>query len=146
MLAVITRIYRTVYCYPWVEVYSEGALGSVRKWCRFFKEGGTNVHDKKRSGRADISSGKFFSIRLRVDSLRAGRSGDRIPVGGEIFRSPPDRPWGPHSLLYNGYPVSFPGEKLPGRGASHPIPSSCRGSRKGRAIPLLPLLGPQGLL
>jgi hypothetical protein len=32
----------------------------------------------------------------------------------------------------------------PGRGASHPIPSSCRGSRTGRAIPLLPLLGPQG--
>ena len=27
--------------------------------------------------------------------------------GGEIFRSRPDRPWGPPSLLYNGYLV-FP--------------------------------------
>jgi len=23
--------------------------------------------------------------------------------GGEIFRTPPDWPWGPPSLLYNGY-------------------------------------------
>ena len=38
-------------------------------------------------------------------SLRVGRSGDRIPVGGEIFRTRPDRPWGPPSLLYNGYRV-----------------------------------------
>jgi hypothetical protein len=66
------------------------------------------------------------------------------PDGGEIFRSHPDRPWGPHSILYNGYRVSFPGVKRPERGASHPIPFSCRGSRKGRAIPLLPPLRPAG--
>jgi hypothetical protein len=53
-------------------------------------------------------------------TLRAGRSGDRIPVGGEIFRSRSDRPWGPPSLLYNGYRVSFPGIKRPGRGVDHP--------------------------
>ena len=36
---------------------------------------------------------------------------------GEIFRTSPDRPWGPPSLLYNGYRV-FPGGKvLPGRDA-----------------------------
>jgi hypothetical protein len=29
---------------------------------------------------------------------------------GEIFRTCPDRPWGPFSLLYNGYRV-FPGGK-----------------------------------
>jgi len=32
------------------------------------------------------------------DSVRAGRSGDRILVGGEIFRTRPDRPRDP----YNG--------------------------------------------
>jgi hypothetical protein len=32
------------------------------------------------------------------------------PSGGEIFRTRPDRPWGPPSLLYNGYRV-FPGGK-----------------------------------
>jgi len=36
---------------------------------------------------------------------------------GEIFRTIPDRPWGPSNLLYNGYCV-FPGGKvLPGRDA-----------------------------
>jgi len=44
------------------------------------------------------------------DSLRAGRSGDQIPVWGEIFRSRPDLPWGPPSLLYNGYRVSTGGK------------------------------------
>jgi hypothetical protein len=58
------------------------------------------------------------------DSVRAGWSGDQIPVGGEIFRTRPDRPWGPPSLLYHGYRVSFPGVKRPGRGVDHPFPSS----------------------
>jgi hypothetical protein len=40
--------------------------------------------------------------------------------GGEIFLSRPDRPWGPPSLLYNGYRVSFPGVKRPGRGVDQP--------------------------
>jgi hypothetical protein len=42
--------------------------------------------------------------------LQAGWSGDRIPVGGENFHTCPDWPWGPPSLLYNGYWV-FPGGK-----------------------------------
>jgi hypothetical protein len=41
--------------------------------------------------------------------LRDGRSGDRKPGGGEIFRTRPDQSWGPPSLLYNVYRVSFPG-------------------------------------
>ena len=46
------------------------------------------------------------------------------PGGGEIFRTCPDRPWGPPSLLYNGYRV-FPGGKVrPGRAADHSPPSS----------------------
>jgi hypothetical protein len=44
------------------------------------------------------------------------------PGGGEIFRTRPDLPWLPPSLLYNGYRVSFPGVKLPGMALTiHPI-------------------------
>jgi hypothetical protein len=35
------------------------------------------------------------------------------PVGGEIFRTRADRPWGPPSLLYNECRV-FPGGKAAG--------------------------------
>ena len=47
------------------------------------------------------------------DLLRAGRSGDLNPVGGEIFRIRPERPWGPPSLLHSGYRV-FAGDKAAG--------------------------------
>ena len=43
-----------------------------------------------------------------------------IPGGGEIFRTSPDRPWGPTSLVYNVYLVTFPGVKQAGRGVNHP--------------------------
>jgi hypothetical protein len=33
----------------------------------------------------------------------------------EIFRTCPDRPWGPPSLLYNGYRVFLGGKERPGR-------------------------------
>jgi hypothetical protein len=36
------------------------------------------------------------------------------PGVGEIFRTRPDRPWGPPTLLYNGYRV-FPGGKASGK-------------------------------
>ena len=55
-------------------------------------------------------------------SLRIGRSGDRIPVGDEILRTRPDRPWGPPSL--HGYRVSNLRVKWPGCGFDHP-PQSC---------------------
>ena len=57
------------------------------------------------------------------NSLLAGRSGDRIPVVGEIFRTRPDRPWGPPSLLYSGYRV-FSGGKAAGAWRWSPTPSS----------------------
>jgi len=44
-------------------------------------------------------------------------------VGGEIFRTRPDRPWGPPSLLYNGYRV-FLGGKTVGALRWTPTPSS----------------------
>jgi len=58
-------------------------------------------------------------LELDIDSLRAGRSGDRIPVE-EIFCNRPDLPRGPPNLLYNVYRV-FPGGKGGrGHGVDHP--------------------------
>jgi hypothetical protein len=73
--------------------------------------------------------------------------GDRIPVDGEIFRTRPDRPWGPPSLLYNGYQVSFPGVKRPGRGVDHPPylePRLQKGKGKGKVLPRTDHEGPEG--
>jgi hypothetical protein len=47
----------------------------------------------------------------------------KIPSGGEIFRTHSERPWGPPSLLYNGYRVFPGGRKRPGRDAD-PSPHS----------------------
>ena len=60
------------------------------------------------------------------------------PGGGEIFRTCPDRPWGPPSLLYNGYRAFSGGKERPGRDAD-PSPLLVPWSRKSTAIPLLPL-------
>jgi hypothetical protein len=58
--------------------------------------------------------------------------------GGEIFRTYPEQPWGPPSLLYNGYRVFSGGKERPGRDAA-PHPLLVLWSRKSRTIPLLPL-------
>ena len=60
-------------------------------------------------------------------ATRYGLGGGSNPGGGEIYRTYPDRPWGPHSLLYTGYRV-FPGAKG-GRGVTltthpHLVPRS----------------------
>jgi hypothetical protein len=55
-------------------------------------------------------------------SLRAGRSEDRIPLGGQIFCTRPDQLWDPPTLLYNGYLV-FPGVKAAGAWRWPPTPS-----------------------
>ena len=69
---------------------------------------------------------------------------DRNPAGDEIFRTRPDRPWGPPSLLYNGYRV-FLGIKS-GRGVTPTthhllVPRSWN----SRAIPLPTLSATPGL-
>jgi len=60
------------------------------------------------------------------------------PGRGEIYRTCPDRPWGPPNLLYNGYRVFPGGKERPGREAD-PSPLLVPWSRKSRAIPLLSL-------
>jgi len=52
------------------------------------------------------------------DSLRTGRSWDRIPVGAR-FSAP-----GAHPDSYIMDTGSFPGVKRPGLGVDHPPPSS----------------------
>ena len=46
------------------------------------------------------------------------------PSGGEIFRTCPDQPWNPPSLLYIGYRVFPGGKERPGREADPSQPSS----------------------
>jgi hypothetical protein len=75
---------------------------------------GLSSHDKTITSVCNISRCMGPGQRSRYsDSLRVGRSGDRIPVGGEIFHIRPDWPWGPFSPLYNGYWV-IPGGKAAG--------------------------------
>jgi len=61
-------------------------------------------------------------------------------VGGEIFRTCPDRPWGPPSLLCDGYRV-FPGGKdRPGCDAD-PSPTSSAMVKKEQSYTSTPPMG-----
>jgi len=64
--------------------------------------------------------------------------------GDDIFRTCPDRPWGPPVLLYNGYRV-FPGGKERLRRDADPSPpSKCRGQERVELYLYSPY-GPYGL-
>ena len=52
-------------------------------------------------------------------TVRGSNSGE-----DEIFRTCPDRPWGPPSLLYNGYRVFPEGKQRPRRDTDNSPPSS----------------------
>jgi hypothetical protein len=54
------------------------------------------------------------------DSLRAGRFGDRIPVGGRDFPHPSRTTLGPTHPHIQCVPGPSPGVKRPGRGVYHP--------------------------
>ena len=59
----------------------------------------------------DVSTYEWAVMAQFVWRLATGRTVRKSNPGGcEIFRAYPDRPWGPPSLLYNGYRV-FPGGK-----------------------------------
>ena len=56
----------------------------------------------------------WTSIAQSVQRFSTGRTvRGSNPEGGKIFRTHPDRPGGPPSLLYKGYRV-FPGGKAAG--------------------------------
>jgi hypothetical protein len=72
-------------------------------------------------------------VRRNSNSLRDGRSGDRIPVGAR-FSAPVQTGPGAH-------PTSctmglFPGVKRPGRGVDHPPPSSAEVKERVQLLPL----------
>jgi hypothetical protein len=64
--------------------------------------------------------------------------------GDEIFRTCPDRPWGPPSLLYNGYQFFPGGKERPGRDADPSPPSSAVGHERVELYLYSPY-GPYGL-
>jgi hypothetical protein len=80
------------------------------------------------------------------DSLRTGRSRDRIPmVGARFFVPVVTCPVGPPSLLCSRYRVSFPGVKRPGRGVDHPPQSSAEVEERVEIYRCSPPLGHNGL-
>jgi len=72
---------------------------------------------------------------LYSDSLQAGRSRDRIPVGRKIFCTHPHQSWNPPRPLYNGCRVTFLVVKQPGCGTDHPPPSNAE-IKKIHQLPL----------
>jgi hypothetical protein len=66
------------------------------------------------------------------------------PGEGEIFRTCPDRPWGPTKLLYNGYRVFLGCKERPGRNADPLPPSKYRGHERVELYLYSPY-GPYGL-
>jgi hypothetical protein len=69
------------------------------------------------------------------DWLRAGRSGNRIPVEARYFAHVQTGP-GAHPASCSMGTGTFPGVKRPGRGADHPPPSS---AEVKESVPLPPL-------
>jgi len=63
---------------------------------------------------------------------------------GEIFRTCPDQPWSPPSLLYNEYRVFSGGKEQPGRDAGLSPPSSVVGQERVELYLYSPY-GPSGL-
>jgi len=66
------------------------------------------------------------------------------PGGGEIFRTCPDRPRSPRSLLYKGYRVFPRGKERPGCDADPSHTFQCRGQERVELY-LYSLYGPHGL-
>ena len=60
----------------------------------------------------------------RLSTNKVKENTRKFLVGGEMFRTSPDRPRGQPNLLYNGHWVSYPGVNRPWRGVNHEPPCS----------------------
>ena len=90
-----------------------------------------------------VTGFSYFDKQLIVNNLHfsygAGRSGNRIPEGGEIFRTRPDHSLGhPNSCILDT--GSLPGVKRSGYGVDHPPPSTA----EVKEIVMLHLYSPSG--
>jgi hypothetical protein len=92
----------------------------------------------------------YKNTRLKLVKVNAVGTATRHGLDGlgwsEIFHTRPDQPWGPTSLLYKGYRISFSGVKQPRRGVDHPPPSSAKVKERVEHLyspsgPLWPVLG-----
>ena len=86
----------------------------------------------------------FFGLGRYSDSLRAGRSEDRILVGAR-FSAPIQTGPGAHPASYTVGTGSFPGVKRPGLGVDHPPPLSAEVKERVELTSTSPL-GLRGLL
>ena len=89
-----------------------------------------------------IVCGPGSSVGIATDYVLDG-PGSKIPVGTRFFARP-DRPQGPHSLLYNGYQIFLGGKVRPGYAADH-SPLLVLRSWKSIAIPLPTLWACNGI-
>lgn len=78
------------------------------------------------------------TLRLHSGKRKVGARLEKLYGGIEIFRTRPNRLWGPPCLLYNGHRISFPGLKRPRGDADHP-PLLAPGRVWVQLIPLRPL-------
>ena len=93
---------------------------NITWWCREYNRITTQNHilqDTCLTSCTVRERGPGWRSRYGLDGLRIeSRWGD------QVFRTRPNRPWGPRSHLYNGCRVSFPGVKRPGSGVDHLSP------------------------
>jgi len=88
----------------------------------------THCTDTGSSFSAHMTGSRDSSVHMRLTTDWKFQGSN--PGEGDNFRTRPDRPWGPNSLLYNGYRVPFAGVEPPGRGVDHPPPSSAEAKER----------------
>ena len=94
-------------------------------------DGKTTMCPHKHHRWEKLPSPRVVQVALSVQRLDTGWTiRGSNPGGGEIFRTCPDRPWGPPSLLYNGYRVFPGGKERTGRDADPSSPSNAVGHER----------------
>jgi hypothetical protein len=110
-------------CYHHLLVTRSSPRPAERHWCCRAIATCPSSHPAQTSDLRLFATSEISCIYLRVtgyiswysDSLRGSN-----PGWGEIFRTRPDRPGGPRSLLHNGYRVPSPTVKRQGCGTDQP--------------------------